>query len=530
MPKPGQKTNAARKAKAAALNRFSVEVARLRTTWRWIRRDVIHREADDVDGYLAKADLVAFLLAQDIESGQVELDLPDEPRPLFDRPSKGDAHVQESIHQPGRGKSPTDETGSDRAREHLGRDRDEGEIALPHRARTVDRPQGLDRDEDREPGVQGDRQRAGLSGDEAFVNQAVANAQAVARGLSDALAPGGDYLVKCNGCDFTTAKSSGEPCPKGHASGFGYAGPIATDPPEPKRKPKKSAKAVDFDEDPTGEIAAHQEREGWRLHRIGQLDLPASTKKLLIEDFENIGHLSDAFERYEREAEGDDSFINRNLASARRQVMEAIAKFRKGQEPAIKEWIVIHHLAGGRIRENIGGFFTATIEEATEHAERLFGGKGGRLEILDATSGQAKQYLEEEQALELPPPPERQHYNPANASNGAGDSAEPLDPYLAKKAEGLKAIREANAKPKPARFLVKAAKGNPLYILTADSLEQATAYVRDQYCGENEVIEPIEPGGFPAKFPAWLTAREIPAGWEPGKKKSRKRKGATVAS
>lgn len=32
--------------------------------------------------------------------------------------------------------------------------------------------------------------------------------------------PSGDYLVRCNGCDYTRPKSEPGPCPNGHTSGF----------------------------------------------------------------------------------------------------------------------------------------------------------------------------------------------------------------------------------------------------------------------------------------------------------------------
>jgi hypothetical protein len=43
---------------------------------------------EGIERRLGEIDQMAYELAQDIASGRVELDLPDEPRPLFDRPSK----------------------------------------------------------------------------------------------------------------------------------------------------------------------------------------------------------------------------------------------------------------------------------------------------------------------------------------------------------------------------------------------------------------------------------------------------------
>jgi hypothetical protein len=78
----------ARATRAASINRFSADVARLRSQWRWISRDVIDGLAQKIDAALGEIDFDTFALAQNIDSGRVELSLPDEPRPLFDRPSE----------------------------------------------------------------------------------------------------------------------------------------------------------------------------------------------------------------------------------------------------------------------------------------------------------------------------------------------------------------------------------------------------------------------------------------------------------
>jgi hypothetical protein len=82
------KANAARSIRANAVMKFSPLLASIRSNWRWASREVIDDRVGEIEKLLAQVDFLAFELAQDIASGRVELNLPDEPRPLFDRPSK----------------------------------------------------------------------------------------------------------------------------------------------------------------------------------------------------------------------------------------------------------------------------------------------------------------------------------------------------------------------------------------------------------------------------------------------------------
>ena len=86
------KASVARSARANAVKAFSPKSAVIRSEWKWASRDVVDPRVAAIDRMLGEVDHLTFTLAQDIDSGRVELDLPDEPRPLFDRPKAGPHH------------------------------------------------------------------------------------------------------------------------------------------------------------------------------------------------------------------------------------------------------------------------------------------------------------------------------------------------------------------------------------------------------------------------------------------------------
>jgi hypothetical protein len=263
------KSASARAAKANAIRQFSLRLAALRSDFRWASHAVDDYRVAIIASRLSEVDQLSFELAQDIASGQFELDLPDEPRPLFERPKRGEVVVSgESgpIKAPNLPVNPFDRepvcSGCGTDAESIldlyaldGKDLCEACYGQTESGRLVfddpepaTKPQEPDRVEATDsrqasPRPAGRRRartdEAGPAGGEAHAPghddpgpQAAPDVQDPDRarrldldegrgdGARDAGNPGAAALVTCNRCGF--AKPSGDPsrCPKGHTAGF----------------------------------------------------------------------------------------------------------------------------------------------------------------------------------------------------------------------------------------------------------------------------------------------------------------------
>jgi hypothetical protein len=84
MPKP--KAAAERQRIANGIRRFVPKFTAQEPEWRWATRFVEDERVSEVRELFIRAEDLIYELAQDVASGRVALDLPDEPRPLFDGP------------------------------------------------------------------------------------------------------------------------------------------------------------------------------------------------------------------------------------------------------------------------------------------------------------------------------------------------------------------------------------------------------------------------------------------------------------